>query len=196
MSEHQHGGQRRIDRVLAPEFLSDLAQVDDATLLARREDAAQEEADLSYVRRMLQGRLDLLRSEQHRRLRGGSVGADDDVAHSDEDLVALLSQVLAPHEEPAGQGVGRGGAPVGVGAPRAGEHRRAAEAAVADVRVSDLAHLDDGQLAAAIARLDDLETQLSATRARAQHATDTLNREITRRVEAGRMPADAGSPLG
>jgi hypothetical protein len=55
------GGQRRIDRVLDPGFVAGVGQLDLAELHARREEA--EEADISFLRRLLQGRLDILRAE-------------------------------------------------------------------------------------------------------------------------------------
>jgi hypothetical protein len=54
-------GQRRIDRVLDPRFVAGVGQLDLAELRSRREEAEAEEADISYLRRLLQGRLDILR---------------------------------------------------------------------------------------------------------------------------------------
>ncbi|MCL2551243.1 MAG: hypothetical protein FWE75_03775 [Actinomycetia bacterium] len=45
----------------------DLARLDLAALRALRRDAQQEEADLSYLRRMLHGRIDILQAELRRR---------------------------------------------------------------------------------------------------------------------------------
>ena len=55
------GGQRRIDRVLDPRFTDRVDRLGLAELRARREQAEAEEADVSYLRRLLQGRLDILR---------------------------------------------------------------------------------------------------------------------------------------
>ena len=63
----QDGGRRPIDRVLAPGYPDDLSELSPEELRDRRHEAEQEEVDLSYARRLLQGRLDLLRSEQDRR---------------------------------------------------------------------------------------------------------------------------------
>ena len=65
------GGQRRIDRVLDPRFVAGVGRLDLAELRARREEAEAEEADISFLRRLLQGRLDILRAELVRRSRGG-----------------------------------------------------------------------------------------------------------------------------
>ena len=81
------GGQRRIDRVLDPRFTDGVERLDLAELRARREEAEAEEADVSYLRRLLQGRLDILRAELERR----SAGGDQDVAALLAGLPAILS---------------------------------------------------------------------------------------------------------
>jgi hypothetical protein len=78
------GGQRRIDRVLDPGFTEGVDRLALPELRARREEA--EEADVSYLRRLLQGRLDILRAELVRR----SAGGDQDVAG----LLAGLPKIL------------------------------------------------------------------------------------------------------
>ena len=83
------GGRRRIDRVLAPEFLSDVTELPMPALRERRQDAMQEEADLSYIRRMLQGRIEILTEE----LRDGG-------ELSDEDLVARLTSAMVSRGRP------------------------------------------------------------------------------------------------
>ena len=61
------------ERVLAPAFLDGLREWPISELRARRRLAESAEQHLSFLRRMLQGRLDILTSEQ--RLRG-TAGAD------------------------------------------------------------------------------------------------------------------------
>jgi hypothetical protein len=67
MSEPIAGGRRRVDRVLGKGFLDDLEALSLQELRERRHDAEQEDADLSYIRRLLQGRLDIIRAERDRR---------------------------------------------------------------------------------------------------------------------------------
>ena len=67
-TESLPGGRRPIDRVLADGFADDLTGLSLEELRERRHLAEQEEVDLSFARRLLQGRLDLLRSEQQQRL--------------------------------------------------------------------------------------------------------------------------------
>ena len=61
------GGHRRIDRVLDPGFTEGVERLPLPELRARREEAEAEEADVSYLRRLLQGRLNILRAELVRR---------------------------------------------------------------------------------------------------------------------------------
>lgn len=176
MTEYLEGGRRRLDRVLAPDFVAGIEGMDDDELLSRRADAEQEETDLSYARRLLQGRLDLLRAEAGRRSGGADEAAEG--SRTDDQLVAQLTQALA----------GEPGAPAG--APhfvtaepsRVGEHRRVVEAVIADVELSDARHLDDARLEAATSRLAAMEHELSGTRASVQQVLDRLTDAVAARV--------------
>jgi hypothetical protein len=64
--EVRPGGRRRIDRVLGPGYLSGLGDLPLKVLRERRDEAAQEETDLSYLRRLLHARIDIVRAEQKR----------------------------------------------------------------------------------------------------------------------------------
>jgi hypothetical protein len=98
MSEPMSGGRRRVDRVLGEGFLDGLAEMTLTEVRQRRFDAEQEEADLYYIRRLLQGRMDIIRAEQQRRA----------TASGDADpLVDQLPQVLGGEGRPAPHGLGR-----------------------------------------------------------------------------------------
>jgi hypothetical protein len=58
---------RRIDNVLEPEYLADLAEVGLDELRQRREAAEDVESQISYYRRLLHGRVDLISFEVRRR---------------------------------------------------------------------------------------------------------------------------------
>ena len=174
----QPGGRRRIDHVLAEDFLDGLQDLPVDQLRARRGEAEQEETDLSYARRLLHGRLDLLRAEQARR---DGTGAATVPATTDAELVAALAKTLADPPGPS-HGMGKHGL---VEPSRVGEHRRAAEAAVADPALSDPAGMDDDALAAAVARLDTLQQDVGEQRAAVQRAADALTDELGRRYREG-----------
>ena len=61
------GQQRRIDTVLEADYISDLDEIDLDGLRKRRTGAEDVEAQISYYRRFLQGRMDLLEFEVRRR---------------------------------------------------------------------------------------------------------------------------------
>jgi hypothetical protein len=193
MTEQVDGGQRRIDRLLSGDVLTGLADTDADTLLRLRDDAVQEEADLSYVRRLLQGRIDLLRFEQEHR----AAGRPEDTpgmpaAGDDEELVRALTRVLTSHADSSKDEPPLSASTPGTIDPRDVEpRRREAEAAVADARVSNLGALQDNDLAAAVERLRVLERQVSASRRRVQEVVDALAEEVARRVELGQLPADS-----
>ncbi len=81
------GGRRRIDRVLDPRFVADVEALGLDELRSRRSEAEAEERSISYLRRMMQGRLDILRAELERRARGGE--------HDLSALVAGLPMILS-----------------------------------------------------------------------------------------------------
>jgi hypothetical protein len=79
------------------EPLPDLATLSDADLKQLIEELTQEENEVSFKRRLLQGRIDILRAERTARLKGKGV-SDVDV----EALTDILSSRSAP---PAEEGV-------------------------------------------------------------------------------------------
>jgi hypothetical protein len=165
----QPGGQRRIDRVLAEGFLDKLGEISLDELREMRTEAEQEETDLSYLRRLLQGRLDILRAELARRA-GGEGSAS---------LIDLLPGILA---DDAGQSAPHGlGRHTATEPYRADMHRRYVEALVADVKFSDPTGHDDESLAQALAVLEREEATVSANRRAVQEVMDKCSAEITRR---------------
>ena len=168
------GGRRRIDRVLAEDFAADVSALDLDDLRARRRDAEQEEADLSYVRRMLQGRMDILRAELARRAGGG------------DKIVDHLSQVLADSAR-SDHGLGRF---LRVEPSRVDEHRRTVEQIIADVGISDVAEQSDDELRAALGRLEGFEQAISDDRRRVQQVMDRLTTEVASRYKSGAASVD------
>jgi len=189
MTEFLPGGRRRIDRVLAPQFLHGLAEASLDEVRRRRAEANQEEVDLSFARRLVQGRLDLLHAE-HERRRG--VGPLVGAPHTDEALAEALKQILA-EDERVSHGLSRH---LAVEPSRVGEHRREAERAVADVTASDLAAMSDAELAEAISYLQDVEARISRSRRQVQAVVDALTEEVARRYQTGAVSVvDAGERL-
>ncbi|THA25735.1 ABC transporter substrate-binding protein [Streptomyces sp. RKND-216] len=139
-----------------------------------RRAAQREEADLSYVRRLLQGRIDILRAELARRTEPGSP------------LLDLLPEILvdAPsrHRQSARH--------VTVGTPHRAEYRALAEEMLAEVELSDLTARTDDELHGAMGRLVRYEQQVSGRRQALHRTADACSAEIARRYREGEAHVD------
>ena len=169
-------GNRRIDRVLAEDYLDGLREASLADVRSLRDEAEQEEVDLSYLRRMVQGRLYVLRAEVARR--GGAEGGD---------LVAGLAQILAEEPRSPARGLGRH---TSIEPSRVDQHRRYVEALVADVDLSDVSARSDEDIAKAQELLASEEQGLSSKRREVQRVMDACSAEITRRYRDGEADVD------
>jgi len=164
-------GTRRIDRVLAEDYLAGLREAPLADVRALRAEAEQEEADLSYVRRLVQGRIDIVKAELARRTGGG-----------EGSLVDSLASVLADQPRGPAHGLGRH---VTVEPTRVDAHQRYVESLVADVDLSDTTARTDAELQSAIDVLAAEEKTVSGKRRRVQEVMDALSAEVTRRYRDG-----------
>ncbi|WP_407699192.1 RsiG family protein, partial [Streptomyces alkaliterrae] len=146
-----------------------------AALRDLRRSALQEEADLSYVRRLLQGRIDILRAELNRRAR-----PDEAV------LVDRLPEILA--DTPTGR---RASARhVTTGPPLREHYRQLAETMLSEVELSDLTARTDAELRGALERLADYERRVSGQRQSLQRTADDCGAEIARRYREGEAQVD------
>jgi hypothetical protein len=164
----EQGGNRRIDRIRTPEFVEGLAGLSLEDLRARRDECYAEREYLSLLRRLVQGRAEILRAEVERRGSGGEAGS----------LVDRLSTILSSE----GQGPSRGEA-VKVGLPEEEMllARRRVERLVADAEISDPGALDDERLAAAVELLVGEEHEVSQARSDVLQVMDALQEELKRR---------------
>ena len=163
----QEGGRRAIDQILSAGFAADVESLDLAVLRDRRHLAEQEEVDLSYARRLLQGRIDLLTAD-----------AAPAGSRSDADLARDLAELLAEDGPRADHGLGRH---LNVDPSRVGEHRRAAEQAVATLTTGAASE----DVTAAVESLRGLERDVSENRHRVQQVMDVLTAEVARRYRTG-----------
>jgi hypothetical protein len=172
-------GTRRIDRVLAEDFLSGLQEAPLADVRALRADAEQEEADLSYVRRLVQGRIDIVKAELARRTGGGSGSVIDNLAD-------VLSE-----DRGSAHGMGRH---VTVEPSRVDAHQRYVESLVADVDHTDTTARTDAELNEVLEVLTTEERTVSAKRRKVQEVMDALSAEVTRRYRDGEADVSALLP--
>lgn len=172
MAHEGHPMARRLDRVLSGDYLAELPTAALDRVRALERDAAQEETDLSYLRRLVQGRMDIVRAELTRRAGGG-----------EGSLLADLPKILAGDTaRPAPRGLGRH---QDLEPSRVGEHRRYVESLVDDAALSDVGALSDDDLRAAIERLEAAEAEVSELRHRVHAVLDACAAEIMRRYRDG-----------
>jgi hypothetical protein len=160
-------GHRRIDRILEPGYVEGLDVLSLEELRDRRDACLAEREYLSLLRRLVQGRAEILRAEVDRR------GGGDDAP-----IVERLSTILASEA----QGPSRGEA-VRVGVPDEEMllARRRVERLVADAGLSDPGSLDDEQLERAVEVLAEEEQDISRARVSVIDALDRLQDELKRR---------------
>ena len=125
------GGKRRIDRVLDPRFVADVDRLELDELRRRRGEAEAEEEGISYLRRVLQGRIDILRAELLRRNNGAE--SEHDVAGLVAGLPGILSDAGSSNFTPIPK--------IRMPLPN-GKHRRRLERLVSDETIARLPELD------------------------------------------------------
>ena len=176
MTRPMPGGRRRVDQVLAPDFTMGLESLSLGDLRARRREAEQEEADLSYLRRMLHGRIDIVLAELNRRDPATESGA----------VVDELTHILGD-ETRSTHGLGRH---FTVEPSRVDEHRRGVEQVVSDAITSDVEARSDDELRDALVRLRQHEVEVSDVRRDVQRVMDALSSELTSRYRDGSASVD------
>jgi hypothetical protein len=162
------GGKRRIDRVLAPEFADGIQEIDLDELRRRRDLSRAELEYLSYLRRLVQGRRDILQHELERRQRGGD----------SESLINQLAAILA--DAPVGSSRGEAFT-LSIPDEEITLARRRVERLVSDARLSDFQALSEEELVDAIAGLDEEERNVSDLRTGVIAVHDSLQAELVRR---------------
>jgi hypothetical protein len=160
---------RRIDRIRSPKYVRGLGDLSLDELRLRRDECLAEREYLSLLRRLVQGRAEILKAEIERRGEGGGVP-----------LVDRLAEILSG--EP--QGPSRGEAlRVGVPEEEMLLARRRVERVVADAGLSDPGALDDDRLASAVELLAREERDVSEARSDVHTALDALQDELKRRYK-------------
>lgn len=154
-----------------------------AELRALRRSSQAEEADLSYVRRLLQGRIDIIRAELAHR---AAPSTPVPVADPPRTVVDRLSEILTDgptrHRSSARH--------VTLGTPRSGPYRQLAEEMLAEVELSDLQARTNEELDRAMGRLIAYEQRVSGRRQELQRQADDCGAEITRRYREGEAQVD------
>lgn len=161
MEEHR----RRLDMVMDPSFVEGLDDLSGSELRDRRQVAADVESELSFYRRMLHGRMDLLNFEMARR-RG----------EEKRSLIEALPQILGAGETASGE----------MGRVRSdyvpellGEGNRSIDTVLADDFLTRMPDMKTEDLEATQGILVETEGRISERRQVAQDRFDTLQENIT-----------------
>lgn len=159
---------RRIDRILSPEYVEDLDRRNLDDLRERRRECTDLETEISYLRRLAQGRIDILSAELERRAAGGSLG----------DLIAALPQILADDQRPA---PAASHLPTQL-APRGDiEFNRGLERLVTDATLANLPSIPDDELRHTLEMLREFEGEVSSARRSLHTVLDSIDREVATR---------------
>ncbi|HZQ27634.1 MAG TPA: hypothetical protein VFA94_08045 [Acidimicrobiales bacterium] len=172
----------RIETILSPSYVEDLDALAMAEVRQRR-DESQEAADiLSYLRRLVQGRLDIVHADLERR----AGGQPSDLASLVERLEK--GEIIAEHTRTGG--VGR--LPTSFGPVETdGWISQELDDIIDARRLSTLPELDDAGVRAIADQLSELERKVSAQRATLHEITNRLQEEIVRRYKSGEATVDS-----
>ncbi|MFZ4516371.1 MAG: hypothetical protein ACOYN3_08690 [Acidimicrobiia bacterium] len=160
-----------LDEILAPAYVADLAAQSDTRLSEMAEHARALETEVSYLRRLAQGRIDILVAEQERRAAGGSIG----------DLIAALPKILAGNETRPPATTAR--VPIQLAPEGDLRWHDGLETLVADDTLANLPVLTDTDLASALVRLREFEGELSGTRRKLHGVIDNIELELANRQQ-------------
>lgn len=174
-SESAPQERRRLDQIRETSFVSDLDLLSLDELRSRRDLAGDVETELSYYRRLLHGRMDLLAFEQRRR-RG----------EESRTMIDALPDILTGRDQP-GRGQARHLSTELPDLPVKG--RRHLDRILGNDLMIRLSELTDEELVEASAELREVEAEISAVRQEVQVVLDQLQAAVV-----GRYKNDLGDP--
>ena len=167
-----------LERLLDPAFMEDLGgrSIEDVRL--SRTALQEAEVAISFMRRLLQGRLDIVESERARRQ-----GDQTDTRSLVDSLPDILSE--------GGRTAGNGRLPMHL---NPGEQAAALvvelDRVVDPGRLTRLTDLSDEELAEIVTSLSDLEHEVSGRRRALHERLDAINAELVRRYQSGQANVD------
>lgn len=172
-----------VDRVLQDDYLGDLPSRPIEHIRAMRAECRAVEDKVSYLRRMVQGRLDIVAADLRRRSEGGSPADLSSLVDQLPDILGSESRAAGPGRLPSGL--------VSVD----DDDLTADLDVVAGPGVLDaLPELTDEAVADLARRIGDLEREVSSRRKGLFSRIDALQAELARRYRTGE--ANVGTVLG
>jgi hypothetical protein len=170
-----------IETLLGPDYLADLDAMPMGEVRRRRDESQEAADELSYLRRIIQGRLDIVHAEIERRLGGEATDIHE--------LVGRLErgEILSESARPAGFGR----LPLTLGAADAdGWITRELDAVLDAKRVGMLNELPEEEVRAIADALGELERKVSDQRNALHERHDALQAEVVRRYRTGEASVD------
>lgn len=175
---------RLVDRVTDPDYIAGIADKPDDDLKTMLAECTEAENEVSFERKLCQGRIDILKAELTRREEGRDSG----------DLVSRLPQILAGDEPRSEPGSLPSRAP-DFSIPRNADiPRRRVEEIVGEQTLARLPQLPDEEIRSVIDGLKDHEANLSTRRKALHDVIDVLQAENIKRMKSGET--DPTSALG
>ncbi len=165
-------------------YLDDLAGRGIDEVRAMRAACIEVETNLSYMRRLVQGRLDIAAAEQRHR----AAGTDSTEL---ADLVEELPEILSEYRHPGGPG--RLPQSIDPGEPDPVLLARL-DAVAGPASLADLPAMTDEALTGVVGGLDELERDVSGQRRELFDRIDTLQAELTRRYRSGEASVESLLP--
>jgi hypothetical protein len=172
----------RIDAILSSDYVEDLPSLAMAEVRQRRDESQEAADELSYLRRLIQGRLDIVHADLERRAGGepSDLGA----------LVERLEKGEIISESTHASGLGRLPATFGP-VDMDGWISQELDQIVNADKLTALDELDDAAVREMADRLVELERKVSDQRATLHDVANRLQEEIVRRYKSGEASVDS-----
>jgi hypothetical protein len=176
-----------LQRLLARDLLPDVTAVPLDDLRSLRIECSKVESDVSLVRRVTQGRLDIVGNETRRRS-----GAEDAVSGIDmSGLLFDLPDIMAGPPPAGGAPSSRRKVAIDEPGIVAQALIKTLDSTVTPGELGSLVDFDDDQLATLMETLRDFEVELSTARRRLHERIDSIQSEVTRRYRDGEASIDS-----
>ncbi len=171
--------------MLGPDPIGDLSTISVAEIRSQRDECRRVEDKVSYLRRLVQGRLDIVEADLRRRAAGTRAS---DVQSLVDQLPGILSDRVR------GPGTGPGRLPGSLMPPDDDELLAELDAVASPGALDSLSSLSDDEVQRLAADFRKFEQRVSERRRALFSRIDALQAELARRYKTGE--ANVGSVLG
>lgn len=163
---------RTIDRIVDPSYVEGMQAMPIEEIRRRKDECETLEVEISYARRLIQGKLDILRAGAEKIADGESLGVTSMV----EDLPGILSE---------GVGGAASRLPRILAPANADNQRREVERLASSNDLARLEELTQPEIGEIVDRLTEAERETSQRRRRVQGVMDQFTAELIRRYREG-----------